>query len=84
MDADLYDEFGNYIGPDIASDEDESEDEWEKDDQQDDLEVRSLLLFRKSRHRCIGRHKYIAKETKRISDVLYRSELEFLVNWCPA
>ncbi|XP_046847131.1 116 kDa U5 small nuclear ribonucleoprotein component-like [Xenia sp. Carnegie-2017] len=38
MDADLYDEFGNYIGPDIASDDDESEDEWEKDDQQDDIE----------------------------------------------
>ena len=48
MDADLYDEFGNYIGPDIASDEDESEDEWEKDDQQDDLEVRTLL--------CSGNH----------------------------
>ncbi|CAB3978299.1 116 kDa U5 small nuclear ribonucleo component-like [Paramuricea clavata] len=38
MDADLYDEFGNYIGPDLGSDEDESEEEWEKEDQQDDIE----------------------------------------------
>ncbi|VDN11697.1 unnamed protein product [Dibothriocephalus latus] len=27
MDADLYDEFGNYIGPNIASDEEEIEDD---------------------------------------------------------
>lgn len=27
MDADLYDEFGNYIGPDLESDEDEEEDD---------------------------------------------------------
>ena len=44
MDADLYDEFGNYIGPDLASDEEESEDEWEKDDQQDDVEVYTSLI----------------------------------------
>ena len=47
MDADLYDEFGNYIGPDLASDEDESEEEWEKEDQQDDLEVETLFCSRK-------------------------------------
>lgn len=43
MDADLYDEFGNYIGPDLASDEDESEEEWEKDEQPDGVEVFSLF-----------------------------------------
>ncbi len=26
MDADLYDEFGNYIGPELDSDEDEDDD----------------------------------------------------------
>jgi hypothetical protein len=26
MDADLYDEFGNYIGPELESDEDDQED----------------------------------------------------------
>lgn len=34
MDADLYDEFGNYIGPDLESDEEE-EDEEVKDDEDD-------------------------------------------------
>lgn len=38
MDADLYDEFGNYIGPDLPSDE-ESEEDWEKDEDRDELEV---------------------------------------------
>ena len=27
MDSDLYDEFGNYIGPELESDEDEDSDE---------------------------------------------------------
>lgn len=27
MDADLYDEFGNYIGPELESDEEEEEDD---------------------------------------------------------
>lgn len=39
MDADLYDEFGNYIGPDLASDEESEEEEWEKDEDRDELEV---------------------------------------------
>jgi len=46
MDADLYDEFGNYIGPDLESDEDEEEAEEEDDDDQyaddddaDDMDV---------------------------------------------
>lgn len=39
MDADLYDEFGNYIGPDLASDEESEEDDWDKDEDRDELEV---------------------------------------------
>ena len=37
MDADLYDEFGNYIGPELDSDEDEEEETYPEKDQ--DLEV---------------------------------------------
>ena len=37
MDPDLYDEFGNYIGPDLESEEDSgSEDEARADRDQDD------------------------------------------------
>lgn len=32
MDADLYDEFGNYIGPEIESEEEEEEEEEDDDD----------------------------------------------------
>jgi U5 small nuclear ribonucleoprotein component len=39
MDADLYDEFGNYIGPDLESDEEEEEEEVkdDEDDARDDV-----------------------------------------------
>ena len=38
MDADLYDEFGNYIGPELESDEDENEegDEVDHDEEAED------------------------------------------------
>lgn len=42
MDGDLYDEFGNYIGPDLDSEEEE-----EDDDQQDDegdVDVRKYYI----------------------------------------
>ena len=32
MDADLYDEFGNYIGPELDSDEEEEEDAYPERD----------------------------------------------------
>lgn len=38
MDADLYDEFGNYIGPELDSD-DESDSEEEEREQEDDVLV---------------------------------------------
>ena len=34
MDQDLYDEFGNYIGPDLESDDDEDDSDDEREEQQ--------------------------------------------------
>jgi len=39
MDSDLYDEFGNYIGPDLDSDEDDDQSIYGQPDVQDDPEV---------------------------------------------
>lgn len=40
MDADLYDEFGNYIGPDLDSEEEEDEQSlYGQNDQQEDFDV---------------------------------------------
>lgn len=44
MDTDLYDEFGNYIGPELDSDDDEGEDEEEQDDEDEyDKEVSTVF-----------------------------------------
>lgn len=40
MDSELYDEFGNYIGPDLSSDEDDDQSLYGQNDQQDDVDVR--------------------------------------------
>lgn len=40
MDADLYDEFGNYIGPDLESDEEEDEDINLREQEAQDYDVR--------------------------------------------
>ena len=41
MDADLYDEFGNYIGPELDSDDDDEEEEEDQDEDEDyDREVK--------------------------------------------
>lgn len=40
MDSDLYDEFGNYIGPDLESDSDE-----EEFDERDEIDVRKKSHF---------------------------------------
>lgn len=43
MDADLYDEFGNYIGPELESDEEEDDDEIvEREPEQRDYDVSKL------------------------------------------
>lgn len=40
MDADLYDEFGNYIGPELDSDDDdEEEQEIQDEDEQPEYDV---------------------------------------------
>ena len=45
MDSELYDEFGNYIGPELESDESDEGEEQEKDD---------LQVFLKDEiHKCI-------------------------------
>lgn len=43
MDGDLYDEFGNYVGPELESDESSVEDETEEHGED---EVHSLLAFK--------------------------------------
>jgi U5 small nuclear ribonucleoprotein component len=46
MDADLYDEFGNYIGPELDSDDDEEEDqETREDEEQQDYDVSGSVKF---------------------------------------
>lgn len=42
MDQDLYDEFGNYIGPELDSDDDDVDDDDNQDD--DDLVERDVWL----------------------------------------
>ena len=42
MDTDLYDEFGNYIGPEIASDSDEDRHSDDSDD--DDARAGRMML----------------------------------------
>ena len=59
MDGDLYDEFGNYIGPELESDESAAEEEDEIDDQEEKVRsatfgmrgntVTSLVLFLSSK-----------------------------------
>ena len=39
MDESLYDEFGNYIGPELPDSDDESEESEEEDQEPDDDEV---------------------------------------------
>lgn len=53
MDADLYDEFGNYIGPELDSDEEDEDDlpyagraqHAAEDDDDDQAEVHFNLIF---------------------------------------
>jgi len=41
MDADLYDEFGNYVGPELDSDDEEEEEQEQQDeDEQREYDVR--------------------------------------------
>lgn len=50
MDQDLYDEFGNYIGPELDSDDDDGDDDDNQDDDDFmDRDVRKTSLF----HKCL-------------------------------
>lgn len=42
MDSDLYDEFGNYIGPDLDSDDDDDQSIYGQTDQLDEIDVSTL------------------------------------------
>lgn len=44
MDSDLYDEFGNYIGPDLESDDDDDKSLYGQSDQQDEPDVSTLAI----------------------------------------
>lgn len=44
MDGDLYDEFGNYIGPDLDSDEEIEERQEEEQDFEDVRKILDLLV----------------------------------------
>lgn len=43
MDSDLYDEFGNYIGPELESDEEEEEQPPSPEPEPQDIDVRKIL-----------------------------------------
>lgn len=45
MDSDLYDEFGNYVGPDLESDDDDDKSLYGQSDQQDEPDVRTNFLY---------------------------------------
>lgn len=45
MDSELYDEFGNYIGPDLDSDEDDDQSIYGQQEHQDDQDVRTVNSF---------------------------------------
>lgn len=44
MDADLYDEFGNYIGPELESDDEEEETYRDAEPEQEEYDVSSRPL----------------------------------------
>lgn len=46
MDADLYDEFGNYVGPELDSDDEEEEEQeqYAEDEDHPDYDVRILVF----------------------------------------
>lgn len=46
MDTDLYDEFGNYIGPELDSDDDDGEEQqaFGEDEEQQDFDVCYLFV----------------------------------------
>lgn len=50
MDSDLYDEFGNYIGPDLDSDDDDDQSIYGQADQLDEIDVSISASFTMKRN----------------------------------
>lgn len=44
MDTDMYDEFGNYIGPELDSDDEEEEEEEEEANEDDGNDVQQAIM----------------------------------------
>lgn len=44
MDSDLYDEFGNYIGPDLESDDDDDQSLYGQEPIDDDMQVKYISM----------------------------------------
>lgn len=44
MDSDLYDEFGNYIGPELESDEEEEEQPLSPEPEPQDIDVSNIII----------------------------------------
>lgn len=44
MDSDLYDEFGNYIGPELESDEEEEEQPLSPEPEPQDIDVSNVIV----------------------------------------
>lgn len=45
MEADLYDEFGNYIGPELPSDDESEEEASDSENEEEQDEVHNYLSF---------------------------------------
>jgi len=45
MDSDLYDEFGNYIGPELESDEEEEEQPPSPEPEPQDIDVTKYIIY---------------------------------------
>ena len=78
MDSELYDEFGNYIGPELESDESDEGEEQEKDD---------LQVFLKNEiHKCIYAMCHAAMQSRGRSIRLFNRtsylSIVFTIKYC--
>lgn len=57
MDSDLYDEFGNYIGPELESDEEEEEQPPSPEPEPQDIDVTKYILC--IQYLCVTQHFFV-------------------------
>ena len=69
MDSELYDEFGNYIGPELESDESDEGEEQEKDDLQ--------VFFWDEIHKCT--YMPCAMQRQAITELIYKSVQSYII-----